>query len=42
MNSQIPNQSTSLSMMISEAVYRAVVGIERLVRLGRKVLGSGK
>jgi hypothetical protein len=42
MNRQFPNQSISLSIMISEAVYRLVVSVERLVRFGHKVFGSGK
>jgi hypothetical protein len=31
-----PSSSTSLSVMISEAVYRAVVGVERIIRLVSK------
>ena len=42
MNSHFPHQSITLSMMISHAVYRAVVGIERLVRLSRRVFRAGK
>lgn len=38
MNSQIPNTSTTISMMISEAVYHAVIGVERLVRYWGKLL----
>lgn len=42
MNSQFPHQSTPLSMMISEAVYRAVVGVERFIRFSRRVMRAGK
>ena len=42
MNPHFPNQSTSLSMMISEATYRVVVGVERLARRGSNVFRSHK
>ena len=35
-NNQFAGSTVTLSMMISEAVYRAVVGAERLVRLVTK------
>ena len=35
-NDQIQSSSVTLSMMISEAVFKSVVGIERLIRLLRK------
>ena len=41
MNTQIPNPSVTLSMMISETAYKAVVGVEHLLRIGRKALGLG-
>lgn len=42
MNTHFPTQSLSLSMMISEATYRAVVGVERLAVSGYKLLRAGK
>tara|TARA_R110002124_G_scaffold76063_2_gene203946 strand:+ start:644 stop:778 length:135 start_codon:yes stop_codon:yes gene_type:complete len=33
MHNQLPIQSVAISMMISEAMYKIVVGVERLVRL---------
>ena len=36
MNHHFPTSSISLSMMISETVYRAVVGIERFCRRAAK------
>ena len=42
MNTQFPNQSASLSMMISRTAYRAVVGIESIARLSTRMLSSGK
>tara|TARA_R110002153_G_scaffold17865_4_gene62473 strand:- start:166 stop:366 length:201 start_codon:yes stop_codon:yes gene_type:complete len=42
MNTQFPNQSASLSMMISRTAYRAVVGIESIARLSTKKFWAGK
>ncbi len=42
MNLQFPNQSASLSMMISSTAYRAVVGIENIARLSTRMLSAGK
>lgn len=36
-----PKQSLSISMMISENAYRAVVGVERVVRLVAGMFRSG-
>ena len=35
-NNQIQGSSVTLSMLISEAVYKVVVGIERVIRMLRK------
>ncbi len=42
MNTPFPNQSASLSMMISSTAYRAVVGIENIARLSTKKFWAGK
>jgi hypothetical protein len=41
MNTQFPNPSVTLSMMISETAYKAVVVVEHLFRIGGKTLGLG-
>ena len=35
-NNQIQDSSVTISMMISEAVYKMVVGVERVISLVRK------
>lgn len=42
MNTQFLIPSATISMMISEAAYKAVVGIERAVRFCGKMLRSRK
>lgn len=42
MNAQLLYPSATLSMMISEAAYKAVVGVERSARFCIKMLRSNK
>jgi len=35
-NNQIHSSSVTLSILVSEAIYKMVVGVERLIRLVRK------
>lgn len=40
MNPQFSNQPVSFSMMISEAAYRVVAGVDDLARMGRKLIAQ--
>jgi hypothetical protein len=42
MNTQFPNQSATLSLMVSRATYRAVVGVENMVRFGANRFRSAR
>jgi len=42
MNTHFPNPSATLSMMISETAYKAVVGVERATRFLSNMLRSNK
>ncbi len=42
MNGQFPTLSTSIAMIISEAIYQAVVGIDRAVQFSINLLTSQK
>ncbi len=42
MNAHFPNSSATFSMMISRIAYKAVVGIESIIRFSGKMLQSDK
>lgn len=41
MNTQLPNLSAALSMLISETIYQGVIGVARLARFIRSMRRSG-